>query len=72
MAGRLITDHSSWMGGKSKASVFPEGVKTKMESSAEGAGGLSRYEDTTETIKAQQEKNISKAKARPMKADYRN
>jgi len=69
---RHISDHSFWAGGKSKGSVFPEGVKHKMESSAEGAGGLSSYEDTTETIKRQQEAGIRKAKAHPVKSDYRN
>ena len=27
--GRRIDDHSSWMGGASKGSVFPEGAKVK-------------------------------------------
>ena len=72
MSARRIDDHSSWVGGKSKGSVFPEGVKTKNESSAMGAGKLGKYEDTTETIKSQQEMGISKAKARPMKAGHRN
>jgi hypothetical protein len=72
MAGRRIDDHSSWVGGASKGSVFPEGVKTKNESSAVGAGSLSKYEDTTETIKSQQEMGISKAKSHPMKPGYRN
>lgn len=72
MAGRRIDDHSSWMGGASKGSVFPEGVKHKMESSAEGAGALGKYEDTSEAIKAMQEMSIRKAKAHPMKAEYRN
>jgi hypothetical protein len=72
MSGRRIDDHSSWVGGASKGSVFPEGVKTKNESSAVGAGSLSKYEDTTETIKSQQEMGISKAKSHPMKPGYRN
>lgn len=71
MAGRRIDDHSSWVGKGSKGSVFPEGVKTKNESSAEGAGSLSKYEDTTETIKSQQEMGINKAKAHPMKPGHR-
>lgn len=72
MAGRKIDDHSFWAGGASKGSVFPEGVKHKMESSAEGAGALGKYEDTSESIKSQQEMGIRKAKAHPMKAEYRN
>lgn len=72
MAGRKINDHSSWIGAGSKGSVFPQGVKTKMESSAEGAGSLDRYEDTTETIKSQQDMTIRKAKSEPLKPGYRN
>jgi hypothetical protein len=70
--GRKISDHSSWVGKGSKGSVFPMGVKTKNESSAEGAGSVSKYEDTTETIKSQQQMGISKAKAHPMKPGHRN
>jgi len=72
MSGRKIEDHSFWAGGKSKSSVFPEGVHTKHESSAEGAGAVGMYEDTTEAIKKQQEMGISKAKAHPVKPGYRN
>lgn len=71
MAGRRIDDHSSWVGKGSNGSVFPMGVKTKNESSAVGAGDLSRYEDTTETIKSQQEMSVRKAKSHPMKPGYR-
>lgn len=70
--GRKIDDHSFWAGGKSKGSVFPEGVHTKNESSADGAGGISRYEDTTETIKEQQVMGDRKIKSHPMKSNYRN
>lgn len=69
---QMIKDHSFWAGGKSKGSVFPEGVKHKMESTAGDAGGLSKYEDTTEAIKKQQDMGASKAKAHPMKDGYRN
>jgi hypothetical protein len=72
MAGRRIDDHKSWIGAGSNGSVFPMGAKVKAESSAEGAGGVSMYEDTTETIKKQQEMNISKAKSHGMKTSYRN
>jgi hypothetical protein len=73
MAGKMINDHSSWIGGKGKNHVFPDGPhKTKEETSAEGAGAVSKYEDTTETIKAQQMAGIAKVKARPMKTGYRN
>lgn len=73
MAGRKIDDHSSWVGKGSKGSVFPDGPhKVKMESSAEGAGKLSKYEDTTETIKSQQQMGIGKAKSHPQKPGHRN
>lgn len=71
MSGRKINDHSSWVGSGSKGSVFPMGAKTKMESSAEGAGAVGKYEDTSEAIKSQQEIGIRKAKGHPMKSDYR-
>lgn len=72
MAGRLIKDHGSWVGGASKGSVFPEGVKHKQYTSAEGAGALGKYEDTSEAIHSQQEMGIRKAKAHPVKSEYRN
>jgi hypothetical protein len=72
MSGQKIDDHSFWAGGKSKGSVFPEGVKTKNESTAEGAGGLSKYEDTTEAIKSVQEMGEKKVKSHPLKSGYRN
>lgn len=71
--GQRINDHGSWIGAKGKDSVFPSGpYKTKNESSAEGAGGISRYEDTTETIKSQQMTQEGKAKAHPMKPGFRH
>lgn len=70
--GRKIDDHSFWAGGKSKGSVFPEGVHHKSESSAEGAGAEHDYEDTTEAIKSQQSMGTSKAKGHPLKSGYRN
>ena len=68
MAGGMrIDDHSFWAGSKGKASVFPDGPhKEKMESSAEGAGHLDYYEDTTEAIKKVQMVSERKAKARKM------
>lgn len=71
MSGQRIDDHKFWAGGRSKGSVFPEGAKTKDESSAEGSGSVMRYEDTTETIKSQQEMSVRKAKSHPMKPGYR-
>lgn len=72
MSGRHITDHSFWAGHKGKDSVFPDGPhKCKDESSAEGFGRLSHYEDTTEAIKSQQEMNKRKVHGHPMKPGFR-
>jgi hypothetical protein len=72
--GQRIDDHSFWAGGKGKASVFPDGPhEEKMESSAQGAAELPKYEDTTEAIRATQVAGAEKVKARPMKSPgYRN
>lgn len=72
MSGKRIDDHSFWAGGKSKESVFPKGVHTKGESSAEGAGALGKYEDTTEAIKSQQEMSKRKVHSHPREAGHRN
>jgi hypothetical protein len=68
--GKHITDHRFFAG--SGSPQFPKGVHTKEESSAEGAGALHHYEDTTETIKSQQNMGISKAKSHAHKTGYRN
>lgn len=72
--GQRIDDHSFWAGGKGKASVFPDGPhKAKMESSAEGAGSLMKYEDTTEAIRSAQVEGTKKTKAHQGRlAQYRN
>jgi len=72
--GQRIDDHSFWAGGRSKASVFPDGPhKTRDESSAEGAGSVMKYEDTTQAIKATQVEGVKQIKGRPMKQPgYRN
>lgn len=72
MSGRHINDHSFWAGGKSKESPMPMQSKMKQETSSEGFGELSHYEDTTETIKAQQEMAKKKVHGHPMKSGYRN
>lgn len=72
MAGMRIDDHAFWGGSRSKGSVFPEGAKTKDESSAEGAGSVTKYEDTTEAIRSAQMMGQSKAKAHATKPSYRN
>lgn len=68
--GMRINDHKFFAGSGSPA--FPKGVHTKDESSAEGAGQVMRYEDTTEAIKSQQVDNEKQIKARPLKPNYRN
>jgi len=70
--GQKINDHSFWAGGSSKQSVLAQGVKHKAESSAEGAGMMSEYEDTTEAIKKQQSMTVSNTKSHKQKDHYRN
>lgn len=70
MGGQKITDRAFFAG--SGSPKFPVGNKVKEYSSAEGAGAVGRYEDTSETIKEQQVKGISKAKSHPQKPSYRN
>lgn len=70
--GQRIDDHHFWAGAKSKDSVFPKGVHTKDESSAEGAGSQLVYEDTTEKIRAQQVVANGKIKSHMHKPGTRN
>jgi hypothetical protein len=71
--GQKIDDHSSWVGKGSDGTVFPMGVKLKKESSAEGAGKVNRYIDTTEEIKAAQVAGVGKIKGHQGKLpEYRN
>lgn len=72
--GQRIDDHSFWAGGRSRASVFPDGPhKEKEYSSAEGAGSLMKYEDTTEAIKASQVAADKKVKGHQGRLpEYRN
>ncbi len=70
--GQKINDHSFWAGGKSKESIAPMGVKSKMQATPTGAGDLSKYEDTQEAIKSAQDESIRKAKAHSSKPQYRN
>jgi len=73
MSGRRIDDHSNWVGASPKHAPLPEvGGKMKQESSAEGFGALSHYEDTTEAIKSQQEMNKKKVHGNPHKPGTRN
>lgn len=70
--GRRIDDHSFWAGKAGKDMVMPQGVHTKTESSAVGAGSELDYEDTTEKVKAQQVMGVNKVKSHPMKPLHRN
>jgi hypothetical protein len=72
MGGRAINDHSNWVGKSSKESPLPMESKMKQFSSAEGAGSVMRYEDTTEEIQRSQEKADKQIKNRPLKPNYRN
>ncbi len=72
MSGQKINDHAFWAGKGSNGSVFPMGAKVKGESSAEGAGAVMKYEDTTEAIKSQQEMGKKKVNSHPQKPAYRN
>ena len=73
MSGRRIDDHSAWMGSKGQNSVLPDGPhKTKVETSAEGAGHLgTEYPDTTEAIRSGQMMADGKIKSHKMKTGYR-
>ncbi len=58
--GMRINDHKFFAGSGSPR--FPKGVHTKDESSAEGAGSVPKYEDTTEEIKSAQVAGVGKIK----------
>jgi hypothetical protein len=72
--GQRIDDHSFWAGKPGKDTVFPDGPhKTKEEKSANGAGEVMTYEDTTEQIKRGQDAAEKKIRAHKMKEpNYRN
>ena len=70
MAGRRIDDHGSWMG---KGGKYPLPMESKMkeEKTAEGAGGIMDYPDTTEAIHRDQKAGEGKLRGRQMKTGYR-
>lgn len=72
MSGRKINDHSFWAGGMSKESPLPMSSKMKQEMSADGAGELGMYWDTTEKIKEMQDMGEKKIKSSMPKSGYRN
>lgn len=69
MGGRKIDDHRFFAGEGSPD--FPDGVHVKKFDSADGAGELDRYEDTSEEIQRVQEEGEKQIKRRPMKSGYR-
>lgn len=71
MAGRRIDDHSSWMGSRGKHSVLPDSAKMMQVKSADGDGAVEYYEDTNDTIVAQQQNGVRHAKGHKMKPGYR-
>lgn len=69
--GMKITDRAFFAG--SGSPKFPVGNKTKEYSSAEGAGNVANYEDTTEKIKAAQVAGVKKIKGHQGRLpEYRN
>lgn len=68
---RRIDDHSFWGGRSSAESVLPVGNKVKSMGSAVGAGSIGDYPDTAESVMANQNANISKAKARSQPSNKR-
>ena len=70
MAGKSITDHKFFGGAGSPA--FPKGVHLKSESSDGHSGEVMKYEDTTETIKAQQVMGSKKIAGHKHKEGTRN
>lgn len=70
--GQKINDHSFWGGRSSADSVLPMGTKHRSESSAEGAGNLSNYEDITEAIRASQVKSKAKIAGHASRPMFRN
>jgi len=71
--GQRIDDHSFWAGKGANGSVFPMGAKVKNESSAEGAGSVMKYEDTSARIKQAQMDAVKDVKKHQGKLpEYRN
>lgn len=71
MSGQRIDDHSFWAGGKKEGVPLPMESKMKSEKSADGAGSLGKYEDTTDAIRSTQESGQGKIKSHKMKDGYR-
>lgn len=72
MSRMRVDAKNSIMGSGKGGSVFPEGVHVKKMKSAMGAGEIENYPDKDEMVHRGQDEAVSKAKARPMKPNYRN
>lgn len=70
MAEMKIDDYGGWP--RTSEQMMKSKTHTKEYKSAEGAGEIRNYPDTTEEIKRDQDHGIGKAKGRPMKPGYRN
>jgi hypothetical protein len=70
MGGRKIDDHKSWLG--SGKGEMPAECKVMKFDDSKGAGELSRYEDTEERIRAQQDMGVRKIKGHDQPSDERN
>lgn len=70
--GQKINDKGAWPLHAGGPSPLPMGNRVKTYASAEGAGELGMYGDTTEAIKEQQVSGERKAKSHAMKPGYRN
>jgi hypothetical protein len=71
--GQRIDDHTFWAGAPSESSVFPNGPhKTKNYKSADGAGMLPKYEQTSEQIEAIQDVSEKKIMEYERNPQYRN
>lgn len=69
--GKRIDDHSFWAGSGNKDNVLPMGAKFKDEHGAEGAGSMTKYEDTSESIVSQQKMGIKKIHGHMQPAGHR-
>lgn len=69
MAGRKINDYGGWA--HTSDMQMKTGNKLMSHSSAEGAGAMPDYPDTTEDIKRDQVAGIGKMKSQKMKSGYR-
>lgn len=70
MASRRIDDMGGWPG--SADAMMKSKNRVEHEMSAEGAGHMADYPDTTEDIHRDQKHGVGKLEGRKMKTGYRN